>query len=920
MMFQFRRILTVIPLLLLVCRFYTAAQEVDIQPAAAINGETYTLRFVVDSVRPMPYCEQSLPTLRKPKLALVLSGGGARGLAQVGVLKALEEEGIRPDLIIGTSVGSIVGGLYAAGYKATRLEQVLRAMDWKTLLQLSDEADRSILIVDQKPISDRSILTLRLDGLQPRLPLAASNGQRLMNALNELVIQGIYHSSDFDSLGIPFRAVPTDLHSGSRVGLRNGNLAEAMRASSAIPVMYNPVLRDGMLLADGGLLSNIPSDVAREEECDIVLAVNTTSPLRTPNQLTDALETLDQVITIMMRQQVQNLSRLADVVITPKLGDLLASDFSAIDTLIAIGYAAGKAAAPALRKLITARILHARAPGDLGDTTQRRTIASTLSSEDIGDVPTHTVNESAHSALGMLWDGRVASVRLHASGAGAAAITRFETEPLSRISGVRFHGVTLLTEAAIAGIEGRWKGQALTADNTRDLCEYAIEEYRLRGFSLAHVIGMEIDRETGMIDLTMVEGRIHEIRVTGNDRTNTVVIRREIPLKEGEIFRISALEQGMKNLSALPLFQSVSYDIDHVRDDPVLTIRVVERASQFFQAGLLVNNERNAQVGVVLRDASFLGSGTELRASFFSGTKNRRYALEYRTNRMFYTPFSFTAEGYWGFKDYNSYEDVTGLPRNRFERDVASVYRATGYGAATMFGLYVQRFGKLLGTLRYEQQSIRTTEFKTLGVEALAENHALVSLELSATVDTQDKYPFPSKGILFFGEYTSAQTALGGDVAFSRLLTMYELYIPIYKNEIIFHPRFEFGYGDKTMPRFEEFRLGGLARFIGMRENEFNGRQIVLGSAELRYRLPFDILFDTYLSLRYDIGRTWANPELIRISELRHGAGLVIGLDTPIGPANFGIGRSFFFVRNNPETLVRLGPTNLYFSIGVELD
>ena len=286
---------------------------------------------------------------------------------------------------------------------------------------------------------------------------------------------------------------------------------------------------------------------------------------------------------------------------------------------------------------------------------------------------------------------------------------------------------------------------------------------------------------------------------------------------------------------------------------------------------------------------------------------------------MFYTPFSFTAEGYWGFTDFNAYEDVEGLPRNRFDREATSVYRAIGYGATAAFGLYVQRFGHLLGKLRYEQQSIRTTEFRQRDATAIAENHALVSVGVSATVDTQDRYPFPRKGILFRGDYTSAQTALGGDVAFSRLWAMYELYIPIYKEMIVFHPRFEFGYGDKTMPRFEEFRLGGLSKFIGMRENEFNGRQIVIGSAEVRYSLPFDILFDSYVSLRYDLGQTWEKPELIRISELRHGSGLMVGLDTPIGPANFGIGKSFYFVRNNPETSVRWGSTNLYFSIGVEL-
>ncbi len=817
----------------------------------------------------------------------MFSGGGARGLAQVGVLKALEEEGIRPDLIVGVSIGSIVGGLYAAGYSASRLERAVKDLDWKLLLRLSDEADRSVLAVDQKPMADRSILTLHLDGLQPMLPMAASNGQRLMNALNGLVIQGLYHSSDFDSLGIPFRAIATDLHSGSRVVLRRGNLAEVMRASSAVPVMYSPVAIDGMLLVDGGLVSNVPVDVAREAGCDIIVAVNTTSPLRTPEQLTNALETLDQVFNVMMIRQAKEMAGQADLVIEPKLYSASATDFSSPDSLIAIGYREGKAAAGRVKRLL--------------DECERRSAADSM----------HGVEPQDEKASSTAFADATVTTR------GSAQIP----EPqMSRISGIQLKGASLLSEAVIAGIESRWKRQLLSADNKRALGEYILEEYRNRGYSLAYIRRMDVDAETGNIGVVIEEGRISKIRVTGNERTNSIVILREIPVKEGEIFRIEALERGMKNLAALPLFHSVSFDIDSVQDNPILTIRVVERTSQMLQAGVLVDNERNAQVGLLLRDASFLGTGTELRGSFFSGARNRRFAAEYHTNRMFYTPFSFTMEGYYEFRDFNSYEDVTGLPRNRFEREVTSVYRTIGYGTQAAFGLYAERFGTLQGRLRYEQQSIRTTEFRDRDAEGISESHLLVSLGITATMDTQDRYPFPRKGVYFHSDYTSAQSVLGGEVAFSRLVMAYEFYLPLQGETLVLHPRLMFGYGDKTMPRYEEFRLGGLSSFIGMRENEFNGRQIAVGSFELRYHLPFDILFDSYFSMRYDIGRTWANPELVRLGDLRHGTGLVFGLDTPIGPASFGVGRSFYPVRNNPETSVRVGPTNLYFAIGVALD
>ena len=346
---------------------------------------------------------------------------------------------------------------------------------------------------------------------------------------------------------------------------------------------------------------------------------------------------------------------------------------------------------------------------------------------------------------------------------------------------------------------------------------------------------------------------------------------------------------------------------------------MVERPSQELLTGLLVDNERNAQIGLLLRDANFFGSGTELAASFFSGQSNREYALRYSTNRMFYTPFSLQLVGHYGFRDYNNYEDVQGLPANRFDREVTFVYRRITYGATASFGLNAPRLGNLMGTLRFEQQRIRTDQIRTPDAETLAEDHRLVEWSLSSTVDTQDRFPYPRKGILFFAAYSSAQTALGSQTAFTKLTAGYEFYIPVIADLLVVHPRFRFGYGDKTMPRTEEFHLGGLHSFIGLRENEFVGRQIALAGLEFRYRSPVNILFDTYLSLRYDLGRTWSNPDLIKLEDLRHGIGLQIGLDTPIGPADFAIGRSFYFLRDTDLFPVRLGPLQLYFSIGARL-
>ena len=854
--------------------------------------------------------------LRTPRIGLVLSGGAARGVAQVGVLRALEEANIRPDFIAGTSIGSIIGGLYAGGYDANRLQNSVNAVDWSHVLQLSDEADRSALVVDQKPVSDRSILTVRFDGLLPVLPQAVSNGQRLTNMLNELALQGYYQSTNFDSLGIPFRAVATDLVSGERVIIGSGSLAEAMRSSSTIPVMYAAVPRDSMLLVDGGLVSNLPVDVALAHGCDLVIAINTSSPLSQRWEIRDPFETLDQVFSVMMKDNLERQRSLADFVIEPILHDYSGNDFDKADSLIEIGYRMGKQWVQAIRDSIDARMLRSLPRPDDDVRRLYRVQISGLNDDvnpEIGKK--QTLDDAYRLAVALQ---RRENIRRVNVAIFADSLVLLQADSCSRITAVHIHGNTLLSDRDVAGIEARWRNACCNADNRRGLAEYILHDYRRMGYSLARIDSMRMSE--GDVHVHLNEGHIDRILVHGNEKTDRVVILRELQLPEGEVFQISALRRWMANLASLNLFHYVTFDIEQSDRETTLILRVIERPSQMLQTAILVDDERNAQLGVVIRDANFFGTGTELAASFFSGDKNRQYVLRYSTNKLFYTPFSLSLMGYYGFKDYNNYREVTGLPDHRFEREVSSIYRIIKTGALASFGLYVQRFGSLLGTIRYEHQRLRTDQVLRTDPEMIDEENHIVALSLSSTIDTKDRYPYPRTGIFFTAEYTSAQTSFGSEIPFSRLFSTYELFIPAFGQNLIVHPRFVFGYGDKTMPQGEEFRIGGLHSFIGMRENEFNGRQIAVGSIALRYHMPFSILFDTYLSLRYDIGRTWKNPELVRIEDLRHGAGLIVGLDTPIGPADFAIGKSFYFLRNKPTNPVRWGPTNLYFSIGVELN
>ncbi|MFJ4196155.1 patatin-like phospholipase family protein [Pseudomonas sp. NPDC089534] len=279
----------------------------------------------------------------RPKVGLVLSGGAARGLAHIGVLKALEEQGIKIDAIAGTSMGAVVGGLYASGYKIDELEKLALSIDWQQAL--SDAPPREDVPFRRKQ-DDRDFLvkqklSFRDDG-SLGLPLGVIQGQNLALMLESLLA----HTSDtrdFDKLPIPFRAVATDIADGEKVVFRKGHLPQVIRASMSIPAVFAPVELDGRLLVDGGMTDNIPLDVAREMGVDVAIVVDIGTPLRNRKQLTTVVDVLNQSITLMTRRNSEEqLAALHpdDVLIQPPLASFGVTDFGRAQEMIDAGYRA----------------------------------------------------------------------------------------------------------------------------------------------------------------------------------------------------------------------------------------------------------------------------------------------------------------------------------------------------------------------------------------------------------------------------------------------------------------------------------------------------------------------------------------------------------------------------------------------------
>lgn len=289
----------------------------------------------------------------RPKIGLVLGGGGARGYAHVGVLKKLEEMRIPYDYITGTSMGSIVGGFLATGMESDELAQVVRDADWDDLFK--DKTARQDLPFRRKADDDLGLYGPKLGiGKDSNLlPKGMVSGQKVIFMFESVASQRV-NTTDFDQLPIPYRAIATDIVTGDMVVIGSGEVSMAMRASMAVPGVFDPVRRDNALLVDGGLVRNLPVDVARDLGADVIIAVDVGTKLAGKDDIDSALAIVYQMSGLLTVSntniQIKELGE-NDILISPDIGDKISSaDFSKLDEAIPLGYAATEAVQDQLKK------------------------------------------------------------------------------------------------------------------------------------------------------------------------------------------------------------------------------------------------------------------------------------------------------------------------------------------------------------------------------------------------------------------------------------------------------------------------------------------------------------------------------------------------------------------------------------------
>jgi len=856
--------------------------------------------------------------VKSPKVSLVLSGGGARSISQIGVIKALVENDIDFDLIIGTSMGAIVGGLYSAGYCLNDLDSLVKVTPWNDFFTFQKN-DRRSLFVEQKITEDRAILAVRMDGLNPVIPPSINTGQMVSNFLTTAVINSPVHTdSSFKDLLYDFGAVATNLETGEPVVLNKGLLSLALRASSSVSFLLPPVPVDSVLLVDGGLVANIPTKIAKERNSDFIIAVDCTSPLKSRDELKFPWDIADQIVSIPIQIISRQQKELADVLISPDLGFKKNSDFTELNEVIEKGYSAGKKYAAKIKEAIeriTKEKLSESEPITFENISlpenpsllEKQVYANLIKNKQV------TNTDILYELYKIRKRGNVKSI--------SATVIEDTGKSVLKINCTFNPVVKSIKIKNLSNLVGMGDFTKITHSvldkpfNPKTLLNALIKIlriYRKSGYSLASVKNISFDKNSGSLNVELDEGAISEIRVEGNKKTSPTVILREFPITEGEIFNIGKISEGLENLSNTNLFNNIELYVTEGKDGNVITISVDEKIPTVVRFGIRADNENFFQTSIDIRNENLFGTGTELGFVSSGGLRNRIFILEHLAHRIFNTYFTYRIKGFYIFNDVNVYRTVPSNDEHRFKREKTAEYRQVFYGASFGIGRQVEKFGNLIFEGKYQVDRIKNL-FNFPDSESYKIN--LVSIKAIMSIDSQNKYPFPTEGILLNAYYETAQTALGSDIGFTKAMFDYKSYFSFSPNATV-SLAFAIGFADKTLPLTEQFSLGGHYSFFGYRDYEYRGRQILKISVAYRHLMPFKIFFDTYLSFRYDLGSVWAEQEQIRFKDLRHGIGATLSFDTPIGPADFSVGKSFYFKNVLSKNTISSGPFYFYFTIG----
>jgi NTE family protein len=420
-------------------------------------------------------------TLRRPKIGLVLSGGGAKGFAHVGALKVIEESGIPIDYITGTSIGSIVGGLYAIGYDADSLVKVIGGQNWEKLL--SNDYNREYIPVITKEEQARYLLSLPIRSNKISIPEGVLNGQNAMELFTYLAY-GYHDSLDFKNLPIPFKCIAADITNGQEVILDKGYLAEAMRASMSVPAVFSAIEINNRMLVDGGIINNFPVDRCREMGADIIIGIDIGDELMKKEKITSIPDIITQLSTLLAFAKSNENRARVDILIRPEISDYSATSFNkeAAKVLMVRGEAAARKMLPQLIRLRDSLglVTVVRKPRTIPDIytpvfvsdievegTDKTNIVAILGKMGIDKDKNTTLNEIRHGVARIYATGNYEKVDYRISGTDNKVVTILVKESSSNKLNVGLHYDSDLKAAALINMtiySDRISGSNLSLD------------------------------------------------------------------------------------------------------------------------------------------------------------------------------------------------------------------------------------------------------------------------------------------------------------------------------------------------------------------------------------------------------------------------------------------------------------------------
>ncbi len=826
----------------------------------------------------------AVPTNRNvPRLGLALAGGGARAAASIGVLKILAEEGIPVSAVSGTSMGAMIGGLYAAGYSPAEIENIFLANDWNDIFK--DTPSRAFLTQEQKEAGSRHLLEFLYYRARFLPPVGLSAGQKLANLLTAQTLAASFEAGlDFNRLKIPFKAVAADLETGEVVVLDHGLLHEAMRASSAIPLVFQPVEVQGRLLVDGGMVNNLPVDVAKSMGTDIVIAVDASTKLDKKERLTSPFDIMNQAISIEIRRETARQTALADMVITPDTSDYSFTDFPYMKALIKKGEEAARAALPRIRELMRPRA-GARP-------NQEHFRITSLTIQGNVNVPNDAIQYAMATALpsreattddllkamaeifklGYFSD---ISLELKKEEKGYHAVLFVVENPV--VKAIDISGNSMIPSREIMTELDGQINRTLNVSTLTSALDNVVRQYRKNGYVLVRVERVGMKPDGSMLEIVMYEGRVDGIQLAGEKKTQSSLIRREIRTKVGSPLNLDALGRDIQHLYALDYFESLSVDlVKSPQGGIVLIFKIREKPTIKVRLGLRFDLEDSftGLTDIVIDNLTGRGFKLYLNARYGNYTD---LTLGYHSPVFLRSYFVHTIQAFYRQRNYFIYQDKNKVNELNIART----------GGEVAFGYQWFRFGDTYLRYRYEADKASETLAPLSGETSLH----IGSLAFLSTIDTRDSSTIAHKGILFKGSYEASQPAYGSTQKFTKTSAYMQANLPLGERHTVMLEGVA-GIGNGDIPYQEKFGIGGadyLLGFplVGYQRREFTGSNLLGFTAAYRWKIKeyqLKVVKALYAGITGQAANVWDTRDAMSTRDLRKGAGIGLYADTVIGP------------------------------------